>query len=96
MKELRDIQEQLVKIKPYLFKNYPMKSLAIFGSYARREADNSSDLDLLVEVEGTIGSRFVDLADEIEEMIGMKVDLVSRNGIKQKYLEVIESDLVYV
>ena len=83
-------------IKPYLFGKYPLKSLAIFGSYARGEFDDASDLDLLVEVDATIGSRFVDLADEIEEMVGMRVDLVSRDGVKPKYLEAIKPDLVYV
>ena len=83
-------------IKPYLFGKYPLKSLAIFGSYARGEFDDASDLDLLVKVDATIGSRFVDLADEIEETVGTRVDLVSRDGVKPKYLEAIKPDLVYV
>ncbi len=70
--------------------------MAIFGSYSRGENTDESDLDVLVEFNGKIGIRFVDLADEIESIVGLKVDLVSRNGIKKGYLSAIDSDLVYV
>ena len=70
--------------------------MTIFGSYSRREQNDSSDLDILVEFTGNIGIRFIDLADELESIIGFKVDLVSKNGIKEKYLQSIDSDLIYV
>ena len=70
--------------------------MAIFGSYSREENTNDSDLDILVEFYDKIGIRFIDLADEIEEIVGLKVDLVSKNGIKDRYLEAIVSDLIYV
>jgi predicted nucleotidyltransferase len=40
--------------------------------------------------------RFIDLADELEDLIGIKVDLVSKNGVKESYLQTIDSDLIYV
>ena len=70
--------------------------MAIFGSYAKREEKNDSDLDLMVEFNGKIGIRFIDLAEEIENLVGLKVDLVSRNGIKENYYQAIASDLIYV
>ena len=70
--------------------------MAIFGSYSREENTEDSDLDILVEFNDRIGIRFVDLADEIEEIVGLKVDLVSRNGIKDRYLKAIDPDLIYV
>lgn len=70
--------------------------MAIFGSYSRREQNDSSDLDILVEFSDKIGIRFIDLAEDLEEIVGVKVDLVSRKGIKEKYLESINSDLIYV
>jgi predicted nucleotidyltransferase len=96
MKTLRDIELTLGKHKEHLFSDYPIKSLAIFGSYARREQKEESDLDLLVEFNDKIGMRFIDLADELEKLIGFKVDLVSRKGIKDKYYQKIQSDLTYV
>jgi predicted nucleotidyltransferase len=79
-----------------LFSEYPIKSLAIFGSFVRKEQNESSDLDLLVEFSEKIGVRFIDLAEELETILGFKVDLVSKNGVKEKYLMSFDSDLVYV
>ena len=96
MKSLQEIKSTLNNNKEYLFTEYPIKSLAIFGSYSRKDQDNKSDLDILVEFNGKIGIRFIDLANEIEKIIGFKVDLVSRKGIKDKYYQSILSDLIYV
>ena len=96
MKTLQEIEMTLGKHKQQLFTEYPIKSLAIFGSYARSEQKQESDLDLLVEFNGKIGLRFIDLAEELEKLIGFKVDLVSRKGIKDKYYQRIQSDLTYV
>jgi len=96
MKSFSDLKAILTQSKPKLIAQYPIKSLAIFGSYARKEQQANSDLDVLVEFKDSIGIRFIDLADDIEDLIGIKVDLVSKNGIKPKYLEAIKPDLVYV
>jgi len=96
MKSTNQIKSTLSKHKQQLFTDYPLRSMAIFGSYARMEQNDKSDLDLLVEFDENIGIRFIDLADEIEKLVGFKVDLVSRKGIKAKYYNLIESDLIYV
>jgi predicted nucleotidyltransferase len=96
MRTLEDIKLTLSDHKQHLFNDYPLKSMAIFGSYSRKEQDEKSDLDIIVEFKDKIGIRFVDLAEEIENLIGFKVDLVSRNGIKEKYFQTINSDLIYV
>ncbi len=96
MKTLQDIKSILSIHKHYLFSNYPIKSLAIFGSYARKEQNEESDLDIVVEFNDKIGMRFIDLAEELEKLIGFKVDLVSRNGIRKKYYQKIQADLTYV
>ncbi|MEI8046857.1 MAG: nucleotidyltransferase family protein [Bacteroidota bacterium] len=96
MKTLHEIELILGRNKQHLFAEYPIKSLAIFGSYARREQKEESDLDILVEFNDKIGLRFVDLAEELEKLIGFKVDLVSRKGIKDKYYQKIQADLTYV
>jgi uncharacterized protein len=96
MKTLQEIMNTLENHKSRLFLDYPLKSMAIFGSYSRREQNESSDLDILVEFSDRIGVRFIDLAEELEDIFGFKVDLVSKNGIKEKYLKSIASDLIYV
>lgn len=96
MKTLQEIKNTLSSHKKRLFQEYPIKTMAIFGSYSRSEQKDSSDLDILVEFSDRIGIRFVDLADELERIIGFKVDLVSKKGVKEKYLKSINSELIYV
>lgn len=96
MKTLNEIKNTLSSHKSRLFEDYPIKSMAIFGSYSRKEQKDTSDLDILVEFSDRIGIRFVDLAEDLEKIVGFKVDLVSKKGIKEKYLKSIDSDLIYV
>ena len=96
MHSLNDVKVLLNVQKVHLFQKYPIKSLAIFGSYARNEQSENSDLDLIVEFNDTIGSQFIQLGDELEDNLGFKVDLVSRRGVKERYYKSIKSDLIYV
>lgn len=73
-----------------------MSYLTIFGSYARNQQTEESDLDILVEFDRPIGSEFIDLADELEQLLKVKIDLISNKGIKNKYLKSIEKELEYV
>ena len=75
---------------------YHLKSIGIFGSFNREDFSEESDLDILVEFNRPVGMEFIDLADELEATLHIKVDLVSKNGIKPKYLSEIQKDLVYV
>jgi len=50
----------------------------------------------MVEFNDKTGIRSIDLADELEKYIGIKVDLVSRKGIKDRYFQAIKSELIYV
>ena len=70
--------------------------MGLFGSYSRNEQNSNSDIDILVEFHDKIGIEFIDLAEELESLLGMKVDLVSKKGVKKEYLTIIEEDLVHV
>jgi predicted nucleotidyltransferase len=97
MPDKQTILAILKKAKPSLEKKYGLKELALFGSYSRNTAvTNKSDVDVMVDFNQPLGLAFVDLADELEQLLQMKVDLVSRGGIKPKYFSVIEPDLIYV
>lgn len=96
MDKLTTYKKLLQKEKPYFKKKYGVKSLAIFGSYSQNKATVESDIDVLVEFEQPIGLAFVDLAEELEDLLGIKVDLVSKNGVKERYMDEIKQDLVYV
>jgi len=75
---------------------YPIRSLALFGSVSRQEDRPDSDLDLLVEFSEPVGMQFIRLAEELQRLLGRKVDLVSRGGIKPGYYEAIREDLIDV
>lgn len=97
MTDKQTILATLKRVKPSLEKKYSVKELALFGSYSRNTAvTGKSDVDVLVDFSQPIGLAFVDLADELELLLQLKVDLVSRGGIKPKYFTVIEPDLIYV
>lgn len=96
MKTLSEIKSTLSEKRATLFKKYPIKTLAIFGSFARNEQNENSDLDLMVEFNKKVGSEFIQLADDLEDFLGFKVDLVSKKGIKERYFAQIKDELIYV
>ncbi|WP_373515884.1 nucleotidyltransferase family protein [Persicitalea sp.] len=96
MTNFQSILQTLTYLKPELVSKYHIRSLGLFGSVVRDDFTESSDVDILVDFSQPIGIEFIDLADFIEDKLHKKVDLVSRNGIKEKYFQAIESELVYV
>ena len=81
---------------PALKREFPVRRLALFGSVARGEAAVGSDIDILVDVEPSIGLGFVTLAERLEELTGHKIDLVSRRAIKPRLWQAIEPELIDV
>jgi uncharacterized protein len=96
MKSLSELKEILLKNKEYLIQKYFIKEIGIFGSYARNEAKSNSDLDILVDFNRPIGLDFVLLADDLEEILKTKVDLVSVNAIQPKIFKYVKEELIYV
>ncbi|MBP0017280.1 MAG: nucleotidyltransferase family protein [Cyanobacteria bacterium SBLK] len=91
-----DILKQLQE-KHEAIANYGVKSLALFGSVARDEATENSDIDILVEFEGKITfDRYMDLKFYLEDRLGKKVDLVSRKMLKPLIREKIEREAIDV
>src|SRR5438094_868919 len=91
------IREKIFKALPELQKKYPIKRLALFGSVNREDFNpEKSDVDILVEFNGEVGYEFVELADELEQLLGLKVDLVSRGALKPPHWEYLKSRMQYV
>ena len=82
--------------KQELFDNYPIKSLALFGSYSRGDYSKESDVDVMVELSEPNAYKFIDLGYHLEKILNKKVDLVSKNGVKTKYFDCFKSELLYV
>jgi predicted nucleotidyltransferase len=90
----KDILDTLKDQKVALFEKYPIHRIALFGSWSRGEQRQNSDVDILVDVDPAIGLGFVSLADELERILGHKVDLVSSRAIRASLWKQIEPDLI--
>jgi predicted nucleotidyltransferase len=92
----QDVLAVLRAARPQLASEFGITRLALFGSYARGDQREDSDVDVLVEVDPSIGMRFVDLAERIEALLGVRSDVVSRRAIAPRYWSRIERDLLDV
>lgn len=89
---------QLETIKHY-FETRPVLKAYLFGSYVRNEADDNSDIDILVDLDYSqkIGLQFIQMKLDLEKLLNHKVDLVSSQGLS-KYIKPIvdnEKQLIY-
>jgi uncharacterized protein len=96
MTELDHIADILKRLKPELYEKFNVSSIGLFGSIVRNEFTTGSDVDIIVDFSKPIGIEFVDLADFLETKVQKHVDLVSRRGVKEKYLKDIAEEIVYV
>jgi len=90
--------EQIEKLK-FSLSSKPVKKTYVFGSYARGDADEKSDIGILVELDYSqhIGLQFGGMSMDLQDLMHSKVDLVSANGISKYIKPYIEKDktLVY-
>ncbi|PSR05095.1 MAG: nucleotidyltransferase [Bacteroidetes bacterium SW_11_45_7] len=92
-----DIKATLARHLPELKKRYPIERLALFGSVTRNDFNPAeSDIDILVEFNGDISREFFDLEQELANILGRSVDLVSKRALKSYYWEFVEEDMEYV
>ncbi len=97
MKNLKQIEKKLKTLEPLLKEKFKVKRIGIFGSYAKRQQRKKSDIDILVEFQETIGIfEFIDLAEFLENSLGLKVDLVTKNALKPLLKDAILKEVVYV
>ena len=97
MKRLAEIQEILRQKKPILRERFKVKEIGIFGSFVRGEEKDTSDLDILVELERPVGLiKFVGLQNYLSDELGEKVDLVTKSALKPRIKKNILSEVVYI
>ncbi|MBN1324056.1 MAG: nucleotidyltransferase family protein [Methanotrichaceae archaeon] len=83
LRPIEEIFRILRAIMPDLVERYSVRSLGVFGSYVRGEADKESDLDILVEFERSPTLwELIRLERELGEKLGVKVDLVMKRTLK--------------
>ena len=78
-------------------KEFGVKSLGIFGSYARNSYSDDSDIDVLVTFKSPNYSYWVGLYDFLEKKLGKKIELIT-NGkhLKPSFLNRISKEIIYV
>ena len=91
------ILNDLRKYKPILEKKYGIVKLGIFGSVARGDMKNSSDIDIVVEIENIDPFILLDIKEELSKLLGCKVDLIRlRKNINKILKKRIEKEVIYV
>lgn len=96
MKTREEILKLLLQGKQAFGKKYSVRRMALFGSYARGDQQADSDVDVLVDVDPSIGLEFVSLAREMESLMGLPVDIVSRRAVSSRHWKYIEKELIDV
>ncbi len=97
MQTVEKLKATLALHKEQLREKFKVKEIGIFGSYVRREQNKKSDVDVLVTFYETIDLfTFVELENYLSDILGVKVDLVMKEGIKPRLKERILSEAVYV
>ena len=88
-----DIETIRAKTIP-IAKKYGVKRMALFGSYARGEADDKSDVDILIERGKIVGIQYFGFVYDFEDELGCHVDVVTTGISDKKFLAAIKQDEV--
>lgn len=91
-------QSKIETIKKY-FETCPVINAYLFGSYVKNNATETSDIDILVELDYSknVGLEFIQMQLDLEKLLSQKVDLVSARGLSKYMQPIIESEkkLIY-
>jgi predicted nucleotidyltransferase len=97
MKTLNEIKQVLSVQKQSLCTKYQITELGVFGSYARGEQTEVSDVDILVDYEiAPTLIMLVELRDYLSQLFDLKVDVVTKNGLKLRIRERVLAEVVYI
>ncbi len=91
-----EILSKLIELKPILHKDFAVREIGLFGSYSDNTFNDNSDIDLLVDFEKPIGWKFFTLELYLEKVFGRKIDLVTKNALKEQLRESILNQVQYI
>ncbi len=89
------ILEQLNQKVEELKQNFSVRSIGLFGSLARNEADMESDVDILVDFIEPTFDHYMDLKFYLEKLFDRPVDLVTADTVKSRLKLVIKREVIY-
>lgn len=97
MKDLKAIKEKLIKLQDTIKKRYKAEVIGIFGSYIHGKQRKGSDLDVLVKFyKGATLFELVGLSIFLEEELGIKVDVVPHDALREEIKEKVLNEAVYL
>jgi len=97
MQDVDGIRRALLRHKAELRKKFKVKTIGVFGSYVRGEQKRGSDVDVLVEFEEPVGLfEFLALENYLSDLLGVKVDLVSKKALKPHIGERILQEVIMI
>ena len=96
MNSKTEIVNKLNELKPMLQKDYAVKRIGLFGSFSDNTFNDESDIDILVELEKPIGWKIFSLEIFLEEIFNRKIDLVTKNALKEQLKNNILNQIQYV
>ena len=91
-----DILLRLKELKPSLHRDYAVKEIGLFGSFSDGTFNEESDIDIIVELEKPIGWKFFSLELYLESIFNRKIDLVTKNALKEQIKDSILKQVNYV
>ncbi len=95
MRSKEKILQLLGEHRAELNGRFSVKSIGLFGSYARNAALPQSDIDLLVEFDRPTFDNYMDLKFYLEAMLETSVDLVMRDTLKPRLIPSVTSEVIY-
>lgn len=97
MKSTQEVLNLLREFKRTSGEKYGIEKLALFGSVARGEQREDSDIDVCVKFKKTTFRLYMSLHEELEKMFGIKVDLLTiHNNMRDLFKSNIERDAIYI
>lgn len=97
MKKLEELKKIISEHKQGLEQKYKVKRIAIFGSYARNQQKEESDIDILVEFNEPVGLiHLVSLENYLSDILGIKTDVIPREDIRKELKDVILKEAIPV
>jgi predicted nucleotidyltransferase len=79
---------------PKLRSEFKVTKIGLFGSYSKNQANEQSDIDLIIEFSEPIGLKFINLCDYLENLFNKKVDILTPEGLKSIRIKSIVENIL--
>lgn len=90
-----NVEKILKEQKDFLYREYFVSKIGLFGSYAHEEQTETSDIDILVEFTRPVGFEFIELKDYLETLFNKSVDLVTIKALKPSMKQEILNEVQF-